>query len=284
MAWFVFLHQNNQLMSVLADTHTLLCKATLTPTPCIKLVQDWPDFVGVMDASMHGVYGEIIGENIECIPTAFCVPWPNEIKQCKIGPQHPNGHLTNSDLKIAWLLMLWLVIKNIYIIRSGNHVALFSDNNLTVHCVKYLASWHSIAASMHLTPRHIAGTYNSVTDVPSCLFGSKRKWHCHTYEQFLTLYNWLFPLPQGSWTVFHTSLKMVMKGKSMLWMQQFSIEECIQLLNPGIFVGNVGKHIPGLWQWTLTYRMSPTKPHQSPVWFCHMSANQSFWSWMPNPS
>jgi hypothetical protein len=41
----------------------------MDPTHCHELVMGWPDFVGVIDASSHGIGGVIFGELSECPPT-----------------------------------------------------------------------------------------------------------------------------------------------------------------------------------------------------------------------
>jgi len=93
---------------------------------------------------------------------------------------------------MAGLLMLWLVIEDLFRIESGAHVALFSDNQPTVSWVQRLASKSSVVAGQLvralalrlkttgaslLTPLHIAGVENAITDIPSRSFGSVNKWH-----------------------------------------------------------------------------------------------------------
>ena len=68
---FIFLHRNRPLRTALADARTLLRESTLAPTKCEELVSGWPDFVGVTDASKHGVGGYIVGDRGACTPTLF---------------------------------------------------------------------------------------------------------------------------------------------------------------------------------------------------------------------
>ena len=79
----------------------------MAPTLCKELVAGWPDFVGVKDASGHGVGGIIVGENKACAPTLFRFEWPDDIKCEIISNSNPSGKLTNSDMECAGLLMLW---------------------------------------------------------------------------------------------------------------------------------------------------------------------------------
>ena len=102
-------------------------------------------------------------------------------------------------------------------------VAVFSDNDPTVSWVKRLASRHSVVAAQlvramamwmkhrgacPITPVHIPGVENSMTDIPSRSFGSVAEWYCKTDNDLLTLFNARFPLPgQASWTVFQLTSK-----------------------------------------------------------------------------
>ncbi len=98
-------------------------------------------------------------------------------------------------------------------------IVLFSDNSPTIGWVTRLASKRSLVAkhlvqtlalrlkiqrACPLTPSHIKGKRNAISDVPSRLFGSNPTWKCDTDADLLTLFNPMFPLPhQISWTVFH---------------------------------------------------------------------------------
>ena len=130
----VYLHHNHFLRQALSYCRTLLRESTLAPTLCKKLVAGWPDFVGVKDASGHGVGGIIVGENKACVPTFFRFEWTDDIKCEIISNSNLSGKLTNPDLECAGLLMLWLVMEDVCNITTGTHVAPFSDNMPTVHC------------------------------------------------------------------------------------------------------------------------------------------------------
>ena len=107
---YIFLHRNDKLLTAIKDCRTLLRESTLAPTKCYELVSKWPDFVGVKDASGHGVGGVIIGENMACIPTVFRFEWPADIKADLNSEHNPKGKITNSDLEMAGLLLLWLIM------------------------------------------------------------------------------------------------------------------------------------------------------------------------------
>ena len=271
---FVYLHRNKALRAAIADSRCLLQESTLAPTKCTELVSGWPDFVGVKDASKHGVGGCIVGKSDSCVPTVFRVEWPDDIKQDLVSEQNPNGRITNSDLEMAGLLLLYLVMGEVCQLKSGSHVALFSDNQPTVHWVQRMASKSSLVAGQlvralalrmkmdgvsPLTPLHVAGKKNAMTDVPSRSFGSEKKWFCKSDAELLSLYNKLFPLPnQQSWTVFRPSSAIFSKVLSVLRMKDISMVEWRRLSKIGKFTGPIGASIAKLWEWTLTYRESST--------------------------
>ena len=95
------------------DCRTMLRISTLAPTKCRELVAGWPDYVGVKDASGQGVGGVIFGENKACTPTVFRYEWPDDIKQDLNLEHNPSGRITSSDLEMAGLLLLWLIMEDV---------------------------------------------------------------------------------------------------------------------------------------------------------------------------
>ncbi len=61
--------------------------------------------------------------------------------------ENQHEHITNSDLEMAGVLLLWLVMEGVVGDLMEKKVALFSDNDPTVSWVKWLASWHSSIAA-----------------------------------------------------------------------------------------------------------------------------------------
>jgi len=106
-------------------------------------------------------------------------------------------------------------------------VALFSDNSpmvgwvchlatkgsmVSAHLIRVLALRLKLNGTCPITPLHIAGEENSMTDIPSRSFGREPKWFCKTNSDLLALHNTLFPLPhQNSWTVFQISYAVGMR-------------------------------------------------------------------------
>jgi hypothetical protein len=119
------------------------------------------------------------------------------------------------------------------------NIALFSGNTPTVSWVTCLASRHSIVAAnlvaalalrlkkLHccpLMPQHIKRKENTITDIPSRLFGSVPQWHFKSNNDLQTFFNSHFPLPnQTSWNVFqlHSDVAMrmilILRTKHFRW-------------------------------------------------------------------
>jgi len=104
----VYLERNPVLQAAIMGCRTLLRESSDSPTHCRELVGGWPDYIGICDASSHGVGGVIFGENKPCVPTVFRWEWPQEIKDL-----YHEGAITNSDLEMAGLLLLWLVMESV---------------------------------------------------------------------------------------------------------------------------------------------------------------------------
>ena len=180
------------------------------PTKCNKLVADWPDYVGIKDTSKHGVGGIIIGEQHTCTLTVFHLEWPDDIKQDIHTGDNPTVCLTNLDLEMGGLLLLWLVMEDVCQLSTGCHVVLFIYNSSTVSWVKRLASkvslvaahllraltlWLKVKQMSLLMPFHVSGCENSMTDTSSRSWGSEPRWHCCTDADLRLLFNTTFPLP-----------------------------------------------------------------------------------------
>ena len=129
---FVYFHQNDSLHAAISNCRTILRESTSCPTRCRKLVLGWPNFIGVVDASSHGVGSVVIGKLWECPPTVFRLQRPPDITANVIFNATPKGTITNSDLELAGLVLLWLMMEHVCGPLSDKPIALFSDNNPTV--------------------------------------------------------------------------------------------------------------------------------------------------------
>ncbi len=66
-----YLHKNYNILTLLEGCHTLLRESTVEPTKCCKLICGWPDYVGIVDASGHGIEDVVFGETSACTLTVF---------------------------------------------------------------------------------------------------------------------------------------------------------------------------------------------------------------------
>jgi hypothetical protein len=170
----------------------------------------WPDYIGICDDLSFGFGGVVVGENSECPPTVVRLQWPKDITDNVKSNSNPNGTITNSDLEMAGLLIIFLVMEEIVCNLTEANIALFSNNTPTISWVTCLASRHSIvvanfvaALALHLkklrccllTPQHIKGIKNTITDIPSRSFGSVPQWHFKSNNDLQTFFNSHFPLP-----------------------------------------------------------------------------------------
>lgn len=106
-----------------------------------------------------------------------------------------------------------------------------------------------------LTPLHIAGVQNAMTDIPSRSFGSIPKWQCLKDSHLLTVFNSMFPLPsQASWNVFQISSAISTRVIFILQTKDFSMDKWHRLPKIGRNIGPIGAPMSNLWEWTLTYR------------------------------
>jgi hypothetical protein len=109
----------------------LLQESTTQPTRCKELVRAWSDYIGICDASLFGFGGVIVGENSECPPTVVCLQWPADITNNVKSDSNSNGTITNSDLEMAGLLLVLLIMEEIVCNLRKQNIALFSDNTPT---------------------------------------------------------------------------------------------------------------------------------------------------------
>ena len=268
---FIRLHSNKELYDAIVSIRTFLHDSIAQPTKCKQLVLGHPHYIGIDDASGHGVGGVVLGEGDAMIPTVFRLEWPQEIRDALISESNPEGTITNSDLECAGLLLTWLVMEEVCPDLVHKHVALWSDNQPSVCWLKRMASKNSYIAkcilqiialrmkireSSPITPQHIKGEHNAITDIPSRSFGSNPQWHFKTHDELLTFFNNRFPLPQqNSWTVFQISQRLSTKVISLLLTQRFVLAEWRRLPPLGKHIGKTGKATANLWEWTLTWRI-----------------------------
>ena len=158
---------------------------------------------------------------------------------------------------------------------AEKHIALFSDNSPIVSWVQRMACPSSLVAEQlirvlalrfniqkvcSITTLHTAGNQNSMTNIPSRLFGSEQKWHFKSENDLLTFLNCNFTLPtQNSLTVCQPTSAIATRVISVLRMKPFTLDDWRQLPTAGKNIGIPGKGMRRLWEWTLTFRVPTSK-------------------------
>ena len=117
------------------------------------------------------------------------------------------GIISNSDLEMAGLLMLWLAIEGVCGPLQAKRITLLCDNSpLNGWATRLASKWSMVAENLiqalalhlkiqracPLTPMHIEGKCNAIVDMPSHSFGSNLIWKCDTDSDLLTLFNSMF--------------------------------------------------------------------------------------------
>jgi hypothetical protein len=179
---YIYLHKNKRVLHALQGCRTLLRESTREPTRCRELTSGWPDFVGIVDTSSHGDRGVVFGKLSACTPTVFQWQWTNDICTQLISNENTEGTITNSDLEMVGLLLLWLTMEGVCGPLQEKRVAMFGDNSPSISWVERVASKQSLVAenlaqalalrlkiqrACPLTTIHIAGRTNTISDVPS---------------------------------------------------------------------------------------------------------------------
>ncbi len=135
------------------------------------------------------------------------------------------------------------------------------------HLIQALALQLKFQRACPLTPIHIEGKRNTISDILSQSFGSTPAWQCDTDTALLTLFNPMFPLPnQSSWTVFHLNCKVVTLVTSALRTRHFVLDDWRQLPNTGKHVGDIGAHTSNLWGWIRTLLTHHSTPKCAASW------------------
>ena len=120
------------MLTSIKGCRTLLRESTREPTCCQELIPGWPDYIGFVNASSHGAGGAVIGELSPCVPTIFRWQWPPDVTQDIKTAENPGGHITNSDLEMTGLVLLWLTMEEICGPLEEKHLTLFNDNSPTI--------------------------------------------------------------------------------------------------------------------------------------------------------
>lgn len=134
------------------------------------------------------------------------------------------------------------------------------NSTVAMQLIRALALRLQLTQASPLTPLHISGIHNAMTDIPSRSFGSEKKWFCKTDEDLRSLFDASFPLPmQDSWNVFQPSPAICTRVISVLRTKVTTTDEWRRLPKSGNLLGTIGQPMSNLWDWTLYYRTHRTE-------------------------
>jgi hypothetical protein len=100
----------------------------------------------------------LVSHALQCTPsitggqkqthTVFCFAWPDDVTRAIVSQSNPAGTITNSDLEMAGLLMLFVIMEHVLCgPLVEKQVALFRNNSPKIGWVERLASCTSIIAA-----------------------------------------------------------------------------------------------------------------------------------------
>jgi hypothetical protein len=224
---FIGMGRHGEVRHALLDFAAVVRDLASRPTHVKELVQQPLDYVGYCDASAFGAGGVWFGANTTLRPIVWRIQWPQDITNAVVSTSNPTGHLTNSDLEMAGVLLQEAVLEAaLGPIRMQNaQTAIGCDNSPAVAWTRRMATrsaspisfrlLRGLAMRQRLTRSappaifHVAGVENILADVASRPMKGVAS-HFHLLEKtpcamcpdiFLTLYNSHYPLPQKQpWT------------------------------------------------------------------------------------
>ena len=79
-------------------------------------------------------------------PTVFGLQWPKAIQGDIDSEENSTDSIINSDLELAVLVLLFLIVQAVTGSLRDKHVVLYSDNSPSEHWVQQLAAKNSTAA------------------------------------------------------------------------------------------------------------------------------------------
>jgi len=244
---------NPATRQALLDWWHILCMATKDPTPCTDLIPTSPDFIGYCDASKHGTGRVWFGATQNLPPIVWCTKFPLAIQQSLISTTNPHGAISNSNLEMAGLLLHWMVLKSLADLHHAHVTAhcnnlpmvawtshlISSKDTVTAHLLHALTLHMLTCQASPLTPFHLPGTANQMTDFASCSFTTLPKNHA-----FLTKFPSLFPLPQDVlWHLFQPHSSTTGKVFSALQTTMLPMVWWLQTTSKGNLTGATGSNL-----------------------------------------
>jgi hypothetical protein len=249
-----FINITPQLKDIFMDWRYIISFLKRHPTSVLQLVTNYPDYVGYSDACRLGAGGTWSSGLKAIPPILWQVEWPIDIQNSLITDNNKNGTLTINDLEQAGLALNWLVLecqKDIPL--AFHHVGMFCDNMSAVIWTQKMRTSASPVAgrllrllgmriharqSSGLTPIHIAGDDNQMSDIISRAFRHGKFFHAQ--NNLTSYFNSHFPLQEHSWTEFHLPTELTALVISCLRGVQLPLERLLRLPVLGLNTGVTG--------------------------------------------
>jgi hypothetical protein len=224
---FVGLSRHSEVRHALLDFAVVIRDLASRPTHVNELVQQDLHYTGYCDASAFGAGGVWFGAGKHLPPMVWRVQWPTDITNAVVSTTNPKGHLTNSDLELAGVLLQEAVLEatlgpnamqdaqtaigcdNSPAVSWTTRMATRSASPISFRLLRGLAMRQRLTKSAPPAIFHVAGVQNILADVASRPVKGVAS-HFHLLEknpsamcpdEFLTIFNSKYPLPQDQpWT------------------------------------------------------------------------------------
>ena len=109
---FIGLEKHSEVGLALNDVTTVISDLLNRPEHVRKLVQpDHPDHIDHCDASGFGACGAWFGSKKDLAPIVWRITWPSDTTNNLVLHDNPNGTVTNSDLEMAGVELLEIVLE-----------------------------------------------------------------------------------------------------------------------------------------------------------------------------
>ena len=249
----------------------LLCsRMKHRPTYLAEIVQRLPTDIGYTDASGLGGGGVWLNPNADGVHHVWRLPWPADIKADLVSLDNPSGHITNSDLELAALVLHEATFTTICNSSAWRAPLTGSDNTPTVAWTfKEAATINPVVANL-LRIRSIVNSNSSITPAvfyhPGVLNtmadDASRLFHL-TNPSFLSSFSRKYNPEQSpsSWTICQPPQEVISCVISALRRQR-SEEVTYPILVPPPSTGNGNPSAPTS-MWTTNYETLTHQPSNS---------------------
>ena len=208
------------------------------PTHVLQIVKGLTLYVGFSDSCGIGTGGVWSSGFVIIIPVLWSLKWPQDIQDC-----FQAGILTINVLKLAGMVIHWLVLECLAPTLRFKHAALFCDNSSAVSWAHKLQTSASLIAgrllrflgihihtqkSLHITSLCIKSDENVMADIVSQSFHDGNFFEAE--NNLAAYFNLHFPFPQNiSWEEIILPAKLTQQVMSLLRGEQLTMGSLLRL-------------------------------------------------------